>query len=98
MTKKSLNSELNNLERRIKLIVSEQVKLKKDVEMYQNENIELREKMKLKDRELNNLQNKLKLNKIGDNAVKNTNSEELKQLIDNYILEIDKCILHLNEA
>ena len=54
--------------------------------------------MKLKNRELNNLQNKLKLNKIADNAIKNANSEELKGLLNNYILEIDKCILHLNEA
>ena len=44
MSPESLNNELNNLERRIKLIISEQVKLKNEVEMYQNENHQLREK------------------------------------------------------
>ena len=58
MTAESLNNELNNLERRIKLIISEQVKLKNEVEMYQNENHQLREKISQKERELNNFQNK----------------------------------------
>ena len=52
MTTNSLNNELNNLERRIKLIISEQVKLKNDVEMYQNENHRLKEIIKLKNHEL----------------------------------------------
>ena len=98
MTANSLNNELNNLERRIKLIISEQVKLKNDVEMYQNENRKLKETIKLKNHELNNFQNKFKLNQIANNAVDNANIEGLKELINNYILEIDKCILHLNEA
>tara|TARA_A100001011_G_C13846136_1_gene648994 strand:- start:216 stop:512 length:297 start_codon:yes stop_codon:yes gene_type:complete len=98
MNTNSLNSELNNLERRIKLIVSEQVKLKNDVEMYRNENRQLKETVKLKNHELNNFQNKFKLNQIANNAMENVNSEELKELLDDYIMEIDKCILHLNEA
>ena len=98
MTTNSLNNELSNLERRIKLIISEQVKLKNDVEMYQNENRKLKETIKLKNHELNNFQNKFKLNQIANNAMDNANIEGLKELINNYILEIDKCILHLNEA
>ena len=98
MNTNSLNSELNNLERRIKLVMSEQVKLKNDVEMYRNENRQLKETVKLKNHELNNFQNKFKLNQIANNAMENVNSEELKELLDNYIMEIDKCILHLNEA
>tara|TARA_S200000501_G_C20858914_1_gene758843 strand:+ start:3353 stop:3649 length:297 start_codon:yes stop_codon:yes gene_type:complete len=98
MNTNSLNSELNNLERRIKLVISEQVKLKNDVETYRNENRQLKETIKLKNHELNNFQNKFKLNQIANNAMENANSEELKELLDNYIMEIDKCILHLNEA
>ncbi len=98
MNTNSLNSELNNLERRIKLVISEQVKLKNDVETYRNENRQLKETIKLKNHELNNFQNKFKLNQIANNAMENGNSEELKELLDNYIMEIDKCILHLNEA
>ena len=66
--------------------------------MHKNENLQLREKISLKERELNNFQNKFKLNQIADNAIENANSEELKELLNKYILEIDKCILHLNEA
>ena len=78
--------------------MSEQVKLKNDVETYRNENRQLKETVKLKNHELNNFQNKFKLNQIANNAMENANSEELKELLDNYIMEIDKCILHLNEA
>lgn len=98
MTTNSLNNELNNLERRIKLIISEQVKLKNDVEMYQNENHRLKEIIKLKNHELNNFQSKYKLNQIANNALENSNKEGLKELLNKYISEIDKCILHLNEA
>ena len=98
MSPESLNNELNNLERRIKLIISEQVKLKNEVEMYQNENHQLREKISQKERELNNFQNKFKLNQIADNAIESANSDELKELLIKYIMEIDKCILHLSEA
>ena len=98
MTTNSLNNELNNLERRIKLIISEQVKLKNDVEMYQNENHRLKEIIKLKNHELNNFQSKYKLNQIANNALENSNKEGLKNLLSKYISEIDKCILHLNEA
>ena len=98
MTTNSLNNELNNLERKIKLIISEQVKLKNDVEMYQSENRRLKEIIKLKNHELNNFQNKYKLNQIANNALENSNKEGLKELLNKYISEIDKCILHLNEA
>ena len=98
MTTNSLNNELNNLERRIKLIISEQVKLKNDVEMYQNENHRLKEIIKLKNHELNNFQSKYKLNQIANNALENSNKEGLKELLNKYISEIDKCILHLNDA
>ena len=98
MTTNSLNNELNNLERRIKLIISEQVKLKNDVEMYQSENHRLKEIIKLKNHELNNFQSKYKLNQIANNALENSNKEGLKELLNKYISEIDKCILHLNEA
>ncbi len=98
MTTNSLNNELNNLERKIKLIISEQVKLKNDVEMYQSENRRLKEIIKLKNHELNNFQNKYKLNQIANNALENSNKEGLKNLLSKYISEIDKCILHLNET
>ena len=88
MTTNSLNNELNNLERRIKLIISEQVKLKNDVEMYQNENHRLKEIIKLKNHELNNFQSKYKLNQIANNALENSNKEGLKNLLSKYISKL----------
>ena len=98
MSSESLNNELNNLERRIKLIISEQAKLKNEVGIYQNENLQLREKISQKERELNSFQNKFKLNQIADNAIESADSDELKELLNKYIMEIDKCILNLSEA
>jgi len=98
MSSESLNNELNNLERRIKLIISEQAKLKNEVGIYQNENLQLREKISQKERELNSFQNKFKLNQIADNAIESTDPDELKELLNKYIMEIDKCILNLSEA
>ena len=66
--------------------------------MYQNENHRLKEIIKLKNHELNNFQSKYKLNQIANNALENSNKEGLKELLNKYISEIDKCILHLNEA
>ena len=98
MSSESLNNELNNLERRIKLIISEQAKLKNEVGIYQNENLQLREKISQKERELNSFQNKVKLNQIVDNAIESADPDELKELLNKYIMEIDKCILNLSEA
>jgi chromosome segregation ATPase len=99
MNNGSLNKELSTLERKIKLMLSEHNKLKEDLEMYRNENNELRSQMSAKQIELSSFQNKYKISKIVDNmTVGGDDASELKEVLNNYIKEIDKCITHLSDA
>ena len=99
MNSGQLNKELSTLERKVKLMLSEHHKLKEDLEMYRNENNELRSQMSTKEMELSSFQNKYKISKIVDNMTAGgDDSTELKEVLNNYIKEIDKCITHLSEA
>lgn len=93
------NAEINSLERKVKLLISEHEKLKQDISLYRSENEELRKRIKEKEDTLANFQNKFKISKIVDNMVVDGEEKtELRELLDNYIKEIDKCIAHLSEA
>lgn len=98
MEQDKLNSDLNSLERKLKLLIMEYQNLKRETSELRRENEELRELVNQKDNQINNFQNKFKISKIVDylNAGEN-NVPELKQQIDDYIKEIDKCILHLSK-
>lgn len=99
MSNDRLKTEINTLERKIKLLLSEHTKLKQDLSLYRTENEELKEKLSEKENALSNFQNKLKISKIVDNMVgEGEETTELKVILDNYIKEIDKCIAHLGEA
>jgi len=99
MSTERLTGEIQTLERKLKLLISEHSKLKQDIKLYRAENEELKSKLFEKDNRISDFQNKLKISKIVDNMVEEgAEKTELKDLIDNYIREIDKCIAHLGEA
>ncbi len=99
MSTERLTGEIQTLERKLKLLISEHSKLKLDIKLYRAENEELKSKLSEKDNRISDFQNKLKISKIVDNMVEEgTEKTELRDLIDNYIREIDKCIAHLGEA
>ncbi|MDH5609374.1 MAG: hypothetical protein OEY56_07830 [Cyclobacteriaceae bacterium] len=94
-----LRNEIGNLERKLRLLLSEHQKLKEDLSFYREENEELRTKIKGKEKELAHFQNKDKISKIvGNMTAGGEDSKELKIVLDQYIKEIDKCIAHLSEA
>ncbi|MDN5200783.1 hypothetical protein QQ008_05410 [Fulvivirgaceae bacterium BMA10] len=98
MNRDNLTSEFLALERKLKMLLSEHKALKDEVKYLKNENEELRSSMKLKDEHLNNFQNKFKISKLVSNlAVDQEDTVELKQVINEYIKEIDMCIAHLSE-
>lgn len=98
MNREKLNAEFQALERKIKLLLSEHKTLKDEIQFLKSENSQLKVNVKTKDEHLNNFQNKIKISKlVGSMAVANENTAELKQMINNYIKEIDKCIAHLSE-
>ncbi|MEQ6118780.1 hypothetical protein [Reichenbachiella sp. MALMAid0571] len=98
MTDNPLRSELNNLERKLILLLNEHKKLKEGVQTLKKENQELREVIKVKETVLVDFQNQDKISKIVNGMVVDEgNTTELVEVIDEYIKEVDKCIAQLSE-
>lgn len=98
MPSEKLYREFQNLERQIQLVLSENKRLKDELNQTRNENGSLKEKMKSQEANLTSFQNQMKVSKIVNNkVVSEGDSAQLKETIDGYIKEIDKCIAHLAE-
>ena len=99
MKNETLRTELNNLERKVKLLLSDYAQLKTDFDKSQAENQHLRTQIEDQHSKISSFQNQTKISKIVESMVVGENdSEELKDVIDGYIKEINKCIAHLGEA
>ena len=99
MGNETLRTEINNLERRVKLLLSEHAQLKVELQKVSKENQQLKAQASQQEANLANFQNQMKISKIVESMVVGDNdSEELKDVIDGYIKEINKCIAHLGEA
>ncbi len=98
MNKLETAPEFQLLERKVKLLLNDHKALKEENKFLKSENINLKECVKTKEEHLNNFQNKIKISKlVGSMAVEHEDTVELKQMVNNYIKEIDKCIAHLSE-
>lgn len=98
MPKEEIYREIQNLERKIQLILNENAKLKQDLWQTKNENHHLKSKVESQTTNLASFQNQMKISKLVNNmAVEGGESAELKEKLDGYIKEIDKCIAHLAE-
>lgn len=99
MSNDTLRSEIISLERKVKLLLSEHSHLKNEVESIRRENDSLKNLLDQKESNLVHFQNQMKISKIVESmVVGERNTIELKEVIDDYIKEIDKCIAHLGEA
>jgi len=99
MSDDRLRTEINNLERKVKLLLAEHHKLRDDLTFYRNENEKLKSQVNRKETEMQGFQNRFKIVKLVENMMDGGDgSAELKDVLDNYIKEIDKCIAHLSEA
>lgn len=93
-----LSSELQSLELLLQKLVAAHEDLKNEVKHLRSENAALRSRMEHKEAEINNFQNKIKISKIVDGiAVDKDETAELKQKLNEYIKEIDRCIAQLSE-
>ena len=98
MKRDRLNNELQVLERKIRLLISQY-----DQEKQKNEDLELRYSelkslLERKDQQIRDFQNRIKISTIVDSiAVGETEAAEVRNKIDDYIKEIDKCINQLNK-
>jgi cell division protein FtsB len=99
MNKEKLSLSISNLERRIKIMVNEYHDQNQEIASLKLENNELKELIRKKDVQIIDFQNKYKISKIARNVRDGeTDHSELKNLLNEYIREIDKCILHLSQA
>ena len=72
--------------------------LKDDYETLKKEVVALKEELVRKDEQFANFQNQQKLSNIASKiAGKEGNGAELKHKINEYIKEIDRCIIHLKQ-
>jgi len=99
MNREKLNLSLSNLERKVKFLLNSHKDLKQELSIAKSENQELKELIRKKDDQIIDFQNKYKISKIVKNIRDGEeDASELKNQINEYIREIDKCILHLSQG
>jgi hypothetical protein len=98
MKRDRLNNELQTLERKIRLLMNEYTQEKKNNEDLNNQNLELKSLLTSKEQQILDFQNKIKISTIVDSiSVGDSEAAEVKNKIDDYIKEIDKCINQLSK-
>ncbi len=98
MKRDRLNNELQTLERKIRLLMNQYSQEKKSNEDLQIENSELKNLITSKEQQIHDFQNKIKISTIVDSiSVGDSEAAEVKNKIDDYIKEIDKCINQLSK-
>lgn len=98
MNDSPLRTELNNLERKLILLLNEHNKLKRDLATLKEENQGLKEKVQEKESYIVDFQNKHKISKIVSGMGEGEgNITELTEVVTEYIKEVDKCIAQLSE-
>jgi len=91
-------SKLEDLEVRLKKLIEENRLLKLDYLELRSENEGLKSQIETQNDELKNFQNQDKITKLVSSIAEGAqNSTELKLKINEYIKEIDKCIVFLSE-
>lgn len=99
MNREKLNLSLSNLERKVKFLLNNYKDLKQELTIAKSENQELKEIIRNKDDQIIDFQNKYKISKIVTNIRDGEDdASELKNQINEYIREIDKCIMHLSQG
>ncbi|GAB4128622.1 MAG: hypothetical protein OHK0045_03120 [Raineya sp.] len=94
---KSIVQRLEELEARIQILVERYKLLKEELIICKEENLSLKELVKKQTIQINNFENQYKISKIVASIAPNTeDAAELKEKIDTYITDIDKCIAYLS--
>jgi len=97
MSQDLLKNNISNLERKLVLLIDKYKTMKGEVDLLKEQNGELKDLLKQKDAQVSSFQNQIKISKIVDEIDSGgEDATELRRKIDDYIKEIDKCILHLS--
>lgn len=98
MKRDRLNSELQVLERKIRLLISQYNLEKKKNDDLESKLTEMKALLDSKEQQILDFHNKNNISTIVDSiAVGDNEAAEVKNKIDDYIKEIDKCINQLNK-
>ena len=99
MDNEQLNANLGILERKMKLLLSEYQALREEAAQLRSENQQLKETLNIKENQVIDFQNKYKITKIAGNLrTGEADTSEIKNLLNEYIGEIDRCITHLSQG
>jgi hypothetical protein len=98
MKRDRLNNELQSLERKIRMLMTQHAKELKGNDDLRNKNEELKKLLESKEQQIQDFQNKIKISTIVDSiSVGESEATEVKIKIDDYIKEIDNCITQLSK-
>lgn len=96
MDKLDLASALSLLEDRVKQLLEERSAMRHELEFIRKENTDLKAQLEKKSSQINNFQNQIKISKIVDKMAVKDDTAELKDKINEYIKDIDRCIALLS--
>jgi len=97
MSETTINQKLEGLEKRLMSLISAYQEQKKAHDELKNENDALNTKLEELHSQLSDFQNKDKISKIAyGTTVEKQEAAELKNQLNEYIKEIDRCIDHLS--
>ena len=99
MNNEKINSSLTNLERKLKLLLNEYNALREETATLRAENQQLKDEVKNREEQAKDFQNKYKITKIAGNLrTGDADISDIRNLLNEYIGEIDKCIIHLSQG
>ena len=99
MNNEKINSSLTNLERKLKLLLNEYNALREETAALRAENQQLKDAVKNREEQAKDFQNKYKITKIAGNLrTGDADISDIRNLLNEYIGEIDKCIIHLSQG
>ncbi|SRR5690606_2301968 len=96
MDKLDLASALSLLEEKVKQLLEERSVMRQELVFLRKENMDLRATIEKKASQINNFQNQIKISKIVDKMAVKDDTAELKDKINEYIKDIDRCIALLS--
>jgi chromosome segregation ATPase len=98
MATERLKAELQSLERKLILLINEHKNLKEQNQHLKEQNNALHDQLNSRNEQVQSFQNQIKISKIaGSVGADRRDASELKSKIDEYIIEIDRCIAHLSQ-
>ncbi|HLF34731.1 MAG TPA: hypothetical protein VI583_10850 [Cyclobacteriaceae bacterium] len=99
MNNEKLSNSVGTLERKLKLLLSEYYSLREEAAALRAENQQLKDIVSTKDEQLKDFQNRYKITKIAGNIrTGEADTSEIRNLLNEYISEIDRCIIHLSQG